>query len=97
MRATPDLALVRGNSTKIREVAGRHGLANVRVFGSVARGSAHPGSDVDFLADADLGTSLLDVMAAEIELEQLLEVPVQIITTGDREALELVLADAVAL
>ncbi len=34
---------------KIREVAARHGVTRIRVFGSVARQEESPGSDVDFL------------------------------------------------
>src|SRR5437588_2058146 len=35
----------------ILRVAAAHGAANVRVFGSVARGSAYPASDIDLLVD----------------------------------------------
>jgi len=35
----------------ILQIAGRHGASNVRVFGSVSRGEAGPGSDVDLLVD----------------------------------------------
>lgn len=36
---------------EILEIAARHGAANVRVFGSVARGEADKASDVDILID----------------------------------------------
>ena len=36
---------------EILEVAEAHGVGNVRVFGSVARGEARADSDVDFLVD----------------------------------------------
>ena len=32
-------------------IAARHGVRAIRVFGSVARGEAGPGSDVDFLIE----------------------------------------------
>lgn len=35
----------------ILRLAKRHGVSNVRVFGSVARGDAGPNSDVDFVVD----------------------------------------------
>ena len=38
---------------------------NVRVFGSVARGDNHEGSDVDVLIDAEFGRTPLDVIAFE--------------------------------
>lgn len=44
-------------------VARAHGARSVRVFGSVARGSAGPESDVDFLVELEPGRNLLDLMA----------------------------------
>ena len=38
---------------QILQIARRYGARNVRVFGSVARGSATPKSDVDLLVDFD--------------------------------------------
>ena len=42
-------------------LAARHGVRNVRVFGSMARGDARPNSDLDLLVDVELGRTLLDV------------------------------------
>ena len=39
---------------EILRIAARHGATNVRVFGSVARGEAGPGSGMDFLVDVGL-------------------------------------------
>jgi predicted nucleotidyltransferase len=36
---------------EIIRVASSHGASNVRVFGSVARGTAHPASDIDVLIE----------------------------------------------
>jgi len=36
---------------EILEVAAAHGASNIRIFGSVARGTTHPASDVDVLVD----------------------------------------------
>lgn len=80
----PSLEEVRRHRSQIRHIARRHGLADLRVFGSVARGEAAPDSDVDLLATAEPGRTLLDLMAAEVELEDLLQAPVQIITRGTR-------------
>ena len=35
----------------ILQIVAKHGAANVRIFGSVARGEAGPNSDIDFLVD----------------------------------------------
>jgi predicted nucleotidyltransferase len=42
---------------EILEIAARHGATNVRVFGSVARGTAGPDSDLDLLIDVGAKTS----------------------------------------
>jgi len=39
---------------QIREIAAKHGVTSIRVFGSVARGEAGPESDVDFLIEAGM-------------------------------------------
>ncbi|GEL48450.1 hypothetical protein CHO01_35660 [Cellulomonas hominis] len=52
--------------------AERHGMSNVRVFGSVARGEDGPESDVDLLVDLGPEVGLFDLGRAEVELEAIL-------------------------
>lgn len=59
--------------------AARHGGANVRVFGSVARGEDGPESDVDLLIDLEPGTGLLSLGRMEVELERILGRPVDVV------------------
>ena len=68
--------LIRSKRKQILQFAARHGARKVRVFGSVARGEARRGSDVDFLVDMDEGRSLLDHAALILDLERLLKRPV---------------------
>jgi predicted nucleotidyltransferase len=65
--------LLQSKRSQILQVAARHGARKVRVFGSVARGTAHRGSDIDFLVDMEEGRSLLDHAALIIDLERLLK------------------------
>jgi excisionase family DNA binding protein len=44
---------LRRRRDEILAIAGRSGAYNVRVFGSVARGTARPDSDVDFVVDME--------------------------------------------
>ena len=67
---------------KILELATRHGARNVRVFGSMARGDATPASDVDLLVEVEPGRTLLDVIALEQDLEDLLGRSVDVVTDG---------------
>ncbi|MDZ7734175.1 MAG: helix-turn-helix domain-containing protein [Acidimicrobiia bacterium] len=57
---------------RIRALAAEHGLSNVRLFGSVARGEDGPESDVDLLVDVGDDTSLLDTAAFAAAIEDLL-------------------------
>lgn len=65
---------------EILRIAALHGASNVRVFGSVARGEAGLESDLDLLVDLERGRSLLDHAALKIDLEQLLDLPVDVAT-----------------
>jgi uncharacterized protein len=76
----PDV--LRARRGTILELAARHGVRNVRVFGSFARGDARPNSDVDFLVDVEPGRTLLDVIAFEQALETLLGRTVDVLTDG---------------
>lgn len=62
--------LLRDRRDEIVEAAARHGVRNVRVFGSVARGEETAESDVDLLADLDPGVGLFTLGALEVELEE---------------------------
>jgi hypothetical protein len=65
---------------EILRIAAQHGARNVRIFGSVARGEAKLGSDVDVLVDLEPGRSLLDHAALMLELEELLRCKVDVAT-----------------
>jgi predicted nucleotidyltransferase len=65
---------------EIARVGARHGVRTVRVFGSVARSEAGPGSDVDILVDTDDPQSLFQQAALQGDLEDLLGCPVDVMT-----------------
>ncbi len=77
---TPTLEMLRRRRSEIFEVLRRHGASNLRVYGSVARGTAGPGRDIDLLVDMEEGSSLLDLAALHLELEDLVGFPVEIAT-----------------
>ncbi len=74
---TPTLALHRD---RILALARQHGASNVRVFGSMARGEERAGSDLDLLVTLGEGRSLLDLAALKLELEDLVERPVDLVS-----------------
>lgn len=58
-------------------------MRNPRVFGSVVSEQDEDGSDLDILVDASPGTTLFDLGALQVELEELLGVPVDLLVPGD--------------
>ena len=72
--------LVKSKREEILRVAAEHGARNVRVFGSVARGEAGEGSDIDLLVDLEPGRSGLDQAGLILDLEELLERRVDVVT-----------------
>ena len=61
----------------------RYHTTNPRVFGSVLRGDDRDGSDLDLLVDALPGVTLFDLGGLQMELEELLGVPIDLLTPGD--------------
>ncbi len=70
---------VASHLTELRDALQRHGVTNVRVFGSVARGDDHEGSDLDLLVDLAAGTTLFDMVGIQMELEEILGVEVDLV------------------
>ena len=80
MRPSAALALKRD---AVREAASRFRTSNPRVFCSALHGTDREGSDLDLLVDALPGTTLFDLGGLQVELEELLGVPVDVMTPGD--------------
>ena len=81
-RARITLAEARLRRDEILRLAAAHDAGNVRIFGSVARGTADAGSDVDFLVDivtdakgfayfgllGDLRRSLISALGCDVDV-----------------------------
>ena len=78
--ATSDLGrrLVRKRGEVIA-ILTRHGARRPRVFGSVARGSDGPSSDIDLLVEVGDEVSLFELARAEAALSDLLGAPVDVV------------------
>ncbi|TAK14540.1 MAG: nucleotidyltransferase [Anaerolineae bacterium] len=64
----------------ILAIAAKHGATRIRVFGSRTRGEATPTSDIDFLVDLEPGRTLLDLGGLLMDLQDLLNMPVDVVT-----------------
>ena len=96
MRPSEALALHR---TQIREIALRHRVSGVRVFGSALHGDDTADSDLVLLVDPTAQTTLMDIGAIRFELKQLLGMNVDVLTPNGLPASfrEQVLREAVSV
>lgn len=74
--------VLESNRAAIRDIAARHRVRGVRVFGSVLRGTDIEGSDLDFLVEPTEQTTLLDIGKIQFELSELLGIAVDVLTPG---------------
>ena len=72
--------IIRDKKEQILALAARHGASNLRVFGSFANGTADENSDIDILVDLEKGRSLFDLGGLLMDLQQLLNRKVDVVT-----------------
>ena len=63
----------------IEPVFKRYGIKRAGVFGSIAKGTAGAGSDIDILVDMDLSYDFLDFLKFRRELEDQLQQKVDVV------------------
>jgi predicted nucleotidyltransferase len=79
MKQSVDLAAHRD---ELRQLVSRYAVARPRVYGSALTGKDDDESDLDLLVDATPSTTLLTLTGLEREAEELLGVPVSVLTPG---------------
>ncbi len=72
--------LIEQRREAILAIAKKHGVTNVRVFGSMARDTADVSSDVDLLVQPLPGTSLLDLGGLVMDAQELLGRSVDVVS-----------------
>ena len=73
-------SLIEQHRTEIRAIAERHGIRDVRVFGSMARGDADETGDVDLLVSLPPQRTGLSLGALLIDVQDLLQRRVEVVT-----------------
>ena len=74
--------LIEAHRTEILALAERHGVVDVRVFGSMARGDADADSDVDLLVSLSPGRTGLALGGLLMDVQDLLQRRVDVVTEG---------------
>ena len=74
--------IVEAKRGQINDLVRRHRGHGIALFGSAARGDDTPDSDIDFLVEFDPGSSLFDLMDLQDALNELLRVPVDVVSVG---------------
>ena len=72
--------LIENHRTKILDLADHHGVRDVRVFGSMARGDADDASDVDLLVSLSPERTGLALGALLMDVQGLLNRRVEVVT-----------------
>jgi len=77
----------------------RHDVIHAAVFGSFARGEEREDSDLDLLVELGEGKTLLDLVALKLDLEELLEREIDVVTSNALQSgiKETVLKERVAI
>jgi uncharacterized protein len=76
----PTLDELRRLAPALQSITAAHGGLGLQVFGSVVHGLARPGSDLDLLVEFPASPSFEQYMDLKLALEDLLSVPVDLVT-----------------
>ena len=72
--------LLSQHRVQVREIALRHRVANVKVFGSVLHGDDTDSSDLDLLVEPTSQTTMFDIGGIQFEVSELLGIKVDVLT-----------------
>jgi hypothetical protein len=72
--------IIQDRKEQILALAAKYGASNIRIFGSVANGTADENSDIDFLVDLEKDRSLFDLGGLLMDLQELFNRKVDVVT-----------------
>lgn len=74
------LNLLKSKKNEIRNIAYKHGVTNISLFGSVLRNEDNENSDIDFLIEFEENRTLFDLIRLKEDLEILIGKEVDVVT-----------------
>jgi len=74
------MALLQSKRQELMAIAKQHGVTNIRVFGSVARGEDTADSDIDLLVALEEKRDLFDFIGFKLDVTELLGKPVDVLS-----------------
>lgn len=80
----PNVLTIKEIKERIKPVIEKHGIKDVYLFGSYARGEANRNSDVDIYCDGGDVKTLWELSSLEDELEEALGKEVDVVTIGSQ-------------
>ncbi|MDB5038134.1 MAG: polymerase beta domain protein region [Bacteriovoracaceae bacterium] len=91
--------LIKLKKNEIIAIAKKRGAHNLRVFGSIAKGTDQENSDIDLLVDLEPNRSLMDLGGLLIDLTEALGRPVDVLTAESirKSIRQQILKDAIPL
>lgn len=78
-RFTMNFTQIQQFAPQLFQIARKHGISRIYIFGSAARGETTAKSDVDFLVEMQAGASLFGAAGFSYDAEKLLGVPVDVV------------------
>jgi predicted nucleotidyltransferase len=91
--------VVKEKRESILQAASKHGIHNIRVFGSVVKLEDGPENELDLIVEIDKEKSLFDLIRFKHEVEDLLGIKVDVVTENSIHSSikSAILAEAVPL
>ena len=73
---------LKSKRSQIRRISEKHGVTNLRVFGSVVRGEQNGQSDLDLLVKMAPSRDLTDLVSFAQDMQAMMQVRVDVVSEG---------------
>ena len=90
---------LKSKRSQIRRISEKHGVTNLRVFGSVVRGEQNGQSDLDLLVKMAPARDLTDLVSFAQDMQAMMQVRVDVVSEGGLSPFlrDRIIAEAISL